>query len=88
MRMIQIFLGKEGTNMEMLCIGLFGGMLVFGIIFAFVKTNTDDEEELTGDELAAKLRAMSATIGLSETERDILTKSAEYIEKGLENEGN
>ena len=74
--------------MEIFSFGMLAGM-IFTIIFIMCFKIIGEKEEKkpdTPDVLAAKLRALHMTCGLSDNERDIIKNAAEYIEKGIKDE--
>lgn len=75
--------------MEMFCFGTLAGMILAAIIIGIYKINQlPDEPELEDnpENLVAELRAMRIVTGLSRREKEILTHSADYIEKGIKND--
>lgn len=73
--------------MEMFCFGTLAGMILAAIIIGIYKINQlPDEPELEDnpENLVAELRAMRIVTGLSRREKEILTHSADYIEKGID----
>lgn len=75
--------------MEMFCFGTLAGMVLGAIVIGLCKIHQlpdELDEDLDPEELVIELRAMRVVTGLCRREKEILEKSADYIEKGIEND--